>query len=522
MQTRASGSTRFELARRQAADLVDELPGGDRMLIMTSGRHPVLRTAFENDKRVLHERLAALDASDEAGQPRAALTLALSLLRHRERGRVIFLTDGAFDERIGFGAAGIDYRLVGGPASNVAISRFDVRAEVGSETRFQALVTVTSHAAQALQVPLQVSLEGRVLAEQTLALPAGASRTLVWPFEGRTSGRARARIVIDDDLAVDNEAWAVMGAGQTLRVLLLGPGNFYLESALRALPNVLLRRLARVPEEYLEEEFARHDVVVIDGLPAPALPPGAYLLVQSVPPGLPFTSDGTVTHPVVEGRGTSALLQHVDLTGLAIEAARRIRVTPQGPPLQRLFWSAETPLALAGIDRRRRFVYLGFDPAHSSFPLQVAFPLFIRQSIEWLRPGSGSDVPTQIAAGEPYAIGVPAGRREVIVSGPDNDAAVYPVEDGELLFDQTSRTGLYQYTLSDEDALQPRYFAVNIGDARESDVNPRPPPPTAEPDRRVPEQQGQVTLVLWPWLTAAALLVLVLESCLALGRLRRA
>lgn len=522
MQTRTGASSRFELARRQAAELIDDLPGEGRMLIMSSGRNPVLRSAFDDDKRVLRDALASITVSDEAGRPRAALSLALSLLRHRERGQVYFLTDGAFDEHIGFGAAKVEYRLVGGPARNVAITRFDVRAEVGSESRFQVLLTVTSHAEQPLEVPLAVSLDGQTLVEQTLRLPAGATHTEVWPFSGRAAGRARASIDIDDDLAVDNQAFAVLGAERTLRVLLLSPGSFYLESALRALPNVQLRHLAQVPAEYLEQEVARHDVTVIDRLVSPELPPGAYLLVDSVPPGLPFAGIGSVTRPVVAGRGASALLQQVDLTGLRVDEARRVRLSGEGLPLQRLFWSAETTLALAGIDRQRRFVYLGFDPSRSSFPLQAAFPLFIRQSVEWLRPGGDRVAPTQIEPGEPYAIGVPVGRHDVIVRDPDGEAVVHAVEGGELLYEQTSQTGIYQYSLSEAGGLAPRYFAVNLADGRESDINPRPLPEVDAEAPGVTPRQAQATLSLWPWLAAAALLVLVLEWCVLFGRRRHA
>ena len=522
MQAREQDASRFELARREAAALIDSLPASASLLLMSSGREPLLRTAFENDKDVLRRALAGIEVSDEAGRPQAALTLALSLLRNRERGRVVFLTDGAYDERADFGAGEIDVRLFGGPADNVAITRFDARPELGSDERFQVLITVASHATRAMTLPLRITLDEALLMEQAVELVPGESRTLVWPFRGRASGRLSASIEVDDALAVDNQAFAVMGGDETLRILLLGTDTFYLRSALGALPGVVLTQREAVPEVGLEPLLPQYDVLVIQGLPAPLLPEGSYLLVDSVPPGMPFSDSGRVTNPVVAGRGASALLEQVDLGALRIEEARRIDIDAGAADLQRLFWSSQSVLALAGIDRQRRFVYLGFDPAKSSFPLQAAFPLFIRQSVEWLRPRELRDAGAQVAAGARYTIGVPVGTREVIVRGPDNVAEVHAVTGGELVFDRSSRAGIYQYTLDRESALVQRYFAVNPGDERESAITPRVTPVADGVVAADAAEQGQVTLALWPHLLATALLVLMLEWCLVLLRRRHA
>jgi len=89
MKTRSgSGTTRFDQALAEAAAIVDGLPRNGRMLVMTSGRKAVLKTGFESDRGALRRALAQLRPGDEAGRPREALALALSLLRSREHGRI--------------------------------------------------------------------------------------------------------------------------------------------------------------------------------------------------------------------------------------------------------------------------------------------------------------------------------------------------------------------------------------------------------------------------------------------------
>ena len=143
MKTRSgSGRTRFDLALAEAANIVDGLPREGRMLVMTSGHKALLRTGFEADRDALRRALAQIRPGDEAGRPREALALALSLLRGRGEGRIYFLTDGAFDPGVDPGSPQVVFRVVGGPARNVAITRFDFRQELAAEDRFQVLMTV--------------------------------------------------------------------------------------------------------------------------------------------------------------------------------------------------------------------------------------------------------------------------------------------------------------------------------------------------------------------------------------------
>ena len=522
MQAEADGTTRFELARREAAALIGELSDDSRLLLMTSGRHAVLRSPFSADRRDLLDRLDALAPGDEAGRPREALALALSLLRHRERARVVFVTDGAFDAAPAFGNVDVEYRLVGSARDNVAITRFDARREIGSEDRFQVLVGMRSHAAETVEVPLSVTLEGQTLVEEQVSLAPGEQRTLVWPFRGRAAGRVMATLGVDDGLDADDRAYAVLGSDEPLRVLLLSAGSPYLQSVLAALPNVSVTRLPEVPPDLLAAEAGRHDVVVVDRLPLPSLPPGAWLLVESVPPGLPFHADGRVARPVVTGLGRSALLERLDAGALDIEEAVRVVLDDGAAGLQPLFWSEAGPLALAGIVDGRRVVHLAFDPARSNLPLQAAFPLFMRQVVEWLRPRLRRDSPTQFAAGETVALPVPPRFAEVVLRGPEGEASVLPAENGLLRHEQTSRAGFYQVSFGYDAGAVQRWFAVNLADESESDLRPRAAVGDTGRTTAAIDTSGRVAEPLWPWLVALALLALLAEWCLGLRRPRRA
>jgi hypothetical protein len=508
MKTRSGiGTTRFDQALAEAGAILDRLPRDGRMLVMTSGHKALLRSGFETDRGTLRRVLSQLRPADEAGRPREALALALSLLRGRDQGRVYFLTDGAFDAETNLRSPQVVVRMVGGPARNIAITRFDVRQELSSDERFQVLMTVRNYTDAPVQVPASVSLDGRTLIRHTVQIGAGDQHTSVMPFTGRALGRAIGRIDVDDDLAADNQAFATVNADTTLRVLLFTAGNFYLESVLEALPGLDLVKRDWTPSEDIHGLARSYDVVVFDGVEAPRLPPGNFLLINAVAPDLPFAAAGHVTQPDILGRGPSALIRDVDLTAVRIAQARRVVIHEQVPGMQRLFWSRETELALALLEGDVKLIYLGFDLSQSNFALQVAFPLFVSQSLEWLRPRGGDFASTHIAPGSMYAIQAASGEPRVIIRTPSGHDVPLETKGGSALFDATAEAGIYQYTVGEAT----RSFAVSLNDARESDINNRWQPGAPAEEAASAHSGAQAVVPLWPDLLALALILLAFE-----------
>jgi len=372
MRARSGSGTRLDEAKAAAAELIEGLPQGARALIMTSASKAILRSGFASNAQSLRRTLSAINATDEAGEPRDALALAASLLRSRDDGQIYFITDAAFDTDVGMSGERVQYRVVGRSARNLAITRFDFRAEPGRENRFQVLLSIHNYTDAPVTVPTSVVLERRKLFTRRVDVAANSTRTMLMPFTGKAFGRATASIEIDDDLSSDNRAYAVANASDTTHVLLFSPGNFYLQSVLSALPNVQINMATAASLENIEREARRHDVVIFDRTPAPALPAGNFLLLGALAPNLPFQATGSVIKPHIEGSGESALMQGVDLTGVRIDEALKIPLQRASAGTQRLFWSADSELALALLDEHKRVIVLGFDINRSNFALQAA------------------------------------------------------------------------------------------------------------------------------------------------------
>src|SRR3972149_4109863 len=122
------------------------------------------------------------------------------------------------------------------------------------------------------------------------ASTSGSGRTLllteVRNFGGTARGEGAAQVSIEgnDVLSADDRAVALFGRAARPRVLLVSPGNPYLEAALSVLP---VRRVDRTGEVD-PASWGGYDLVVLDRVPATTLPPGRYLIVGTVPGTLPL------------------------------------------------------------------------------------------------------------------------------------------------------------------------------------------------------------------------------------------
>lgn len=499
--------TRFAAAKREALNLINRLGDGDRMLIMSSGRHARMLSAFESDQAALRRTIEALAPTDEAGRPADALVLAQSLLREREQGRIFFVTDGAFSAPFDRPGPATEFRLVGQAADNVAVTQFEFRRAIGHADRFEVLLTVHNYTEAAVNPPVRITMNRKTLVERNLTIPAKDDKTLVIPLRGKMRGRAEVVVDLEDNLAVDNRAYAAFSTLEPRNVLLVSSGNFYLETALRALPNL---RLEVVPaSSTLPANLGKlYDIVVFDGLAPPVLTQGSYLVINASVTNLPFTVTGTIGDSAVAGKSESALVKDLDLSGVKIQQSARIAYTPEAG-VQNLFWSNDSALAMTVLNKALRVVYLGFDLSRSNFPLQAAFPLFIGRTVSWLAPTSAYDSGHQILAGDTTTLQLPAGAAEVMIASPSGEADIFPIASSVYAYTDTAKIGIYRYRAGDID----RHFAVNLNDAAESDITPRQQLANARQPPLVPTQGANVALALWPYFAWFALALVLIEWC---------
>jgi uncharacterized membrane protein len=508
MTARDVGGSRFRQAQRLAVALVDEAGRGAEVAVIEAGTQPVVRVPFTRDRDRARRAVFASEARDHPNHLGEAIRTALTLVPAVDpRVRLHVLTDGAFDpgQVREFPDPRIRWVTVGGGARNVGITQFAVRKSYAGAFDYQAFLSVTNFADERLSFPLALTIDDRTVSEQVIALDPLVKRNVVVPFTLQAGGVVRAEIGIRDDLPSDNVVYGIVPEPRKLRVLLVSPGNLFLEKALRTDPQVVLE--TKVPGEYAGG-MGGHDVVVLDSTSPAKIGAGRFVLVNSTPGDVPLESLGTMEQPVVlDWVRSHPIMRFVDLSKVGMEEALRVRPLAAG---KTLLEAVGGPLVFLLEEPQRKAVFVGFDLFRTDLPLRVAFPLILSNSLRWLHPVGLEGADLSVAAGSPFLLTVEHGVAEGTVRDPEGRVSQAEITRGALSFAQTDRVGLYTLTTGKREVR----FAANLVDATESNIRPQPLPAPPPPLAAGTGESFSFQRELWPVPVVLALLLLALEGCL--------
>lgn len=513
MRARDVPPTRFDRARAEALQVVRRLRPGQRAAVVLAAPRPLLLSPLTRDHARLRATLGAAQPWDAAGDVAGAAALAASLLPGRE-GRVLVWTDAARGPLPALPRAA--YRILGTSDDNVGIAALRLlRDPAGTE----ALVVLENTSGAPHRVPLEVLRGDAPVYRATLTLAGGERRAVAVPLAPARPGRGapeivRARILVHDALPEDDEAAAVLDPAPLPPVLLVGPGNSYLERVLALLP------VARAAEARAADPatWGAFGVVILDRVDPGPLPPGNYLLIGTVPPNVPAGASGTVPRPqIATWDRTDPVLRFVDLEGVRID--RALALAPQGG---HVLVQGPAPLVWAYEGKGIRVLLLAFSLEDSDLPLHVAFPILIANSLAWLAGGTG-----EVHAGDPVEVPA-AGAAAATLVPPDGRPLTVRAADGMLVLPPLVRAGVYRLVMPSGD----RRFAVGIGGPRSGLIRPGAAP--APPASDAPSQGGaggappapapqtpevlRTRVPLWPWLLLGALAAALGEWALATRR----
>src|SRR6185369_13463460 len=221
---------------------------------------------------------------------------------------------------------------------------------------YQAFASLVNYTGESQTFDFALAVEGQTIAEKSVTLEPNVRRSLVLPFSHTGGGNVVARVKVDDDLAADNVAYAVLPPPRKIAVLLVSPGNLFLEKVLRTDPQVSLE--VRTPDQY-QGGMGEADIVILDSVTPPRAGPGRFIFVNAVPPDVPLEVLGRIERPtIMDWDRTHPVMRHVEFAKVAIEDAMRIRPLAAGRPVVE---AVGGPLVYALEEPDRKALFVGFD-----------------------------------------------------------------------------------------------------------------------------------------------------------------
>ena len=508
------GTTRLDTAKQRALRTVETLRFMDEMTVLSVHKRPIIHSPFTNHQKSLRAAINAIQPTDVGTNLEPAIDLANAIAQTKPNPEIVIFSDfqsvseellaklnnGVSNRRSELRLATplpqkphqeIKYRLIriGEASDNVGITQFRVRKSLVNPFDYETLLRVVNASEKEKQFNVELYFQENLFDVRPYTLAPGESKSEIFSnftFEG---GKLKAILDVNDALSTDNTAYATLPKREHIPVLLVTAENPFLEKALAV--NEQIKLTVLTPAEYEvdglvedanPQEQTDYQVVIFDRYSPATLGDGNYMFIHPpAPPSALEASDTALkwdigasleTPIITEWERTHPILRHVHLENVQIGEAYRITPPATAQVLARSF---EDPVLFVDTRSDRKIVFAAIDILQSDLPLRIAFPVIIANTIQWFQQDSGiqeyylrtGEVLRQRIEPLPAADLSQTVQGSVTITGPGDETWEIPIEQNEILFDQTQRAGFYELKRSLPEATAP----IGEGDSASAAVS---------------------------------------------------
>jgi hypothetical protein len=572
--------SRLQAAKEKARTVVRAMGGDDLAMVISFADTARVVSNYTGDRRMLLQRIDSIEPSQSTTSLREALQVAAGLANPSKQigegvvatsspapPKLYIYTDGGFADVEGFSLGNLEAEFVvigppppaysppaegssaadakakvRNPSDNVAIVALQARVNDERPDVYQLFGRVHNFRAEGVETEAQLfrRTADKPTAEAVLidaiVLPIAPQSEQSFKFDLPDTGLAEleVRLTVKDALDTDNRAFAIVGNARKAQVLVVTPGNRYLQDAFNT-PTAVDRADVRfaTPEEAKSDALAREvkggrfDLVLYDGVRPDAPPEANALYFGALPPGPAYADAKTVDGPVIMDWNIShPLMRYIrDLNLVKVAKATSIELPPGATSLiERNGGTLAFTMPREGFtDAVILFPLLEGSNPQTDWVHFISFPLFLFNSVQALgnvREGTSEEItsPGHTVAlraetlGKDLQVSAPGGGSERLTRSPQ----------GSFLYNQAKTTGIYHARWEPGGSLP---FAVNLFDFRESDLAPRGLVPDGVPESQEEsykikigfnpvagtQQTKDVKQDWWKYFAGAALAVLLLE-----------
>ncbi len=398
MSTREGETTRLEQAKAQALKLIDDL-GNRQIMLVSTVRGDENAPLFTDNRAQLARYINNIPATD--GSDDFPHLIPYLVARSQKPPQIYIISDAAgFD----MGQLLEDYEnlfliKIGEETDNLAIVGLEARRNPLARQRYQIMIRARNYGVRSRRVTIETSFEDVMLDTKEVELPAGEQTTIIVAGDGGTGGTIRSRMVVDDALEVDNQAYTILRPRRDIKLLMVNVKNKHLLRALGILDRVRIIPMSKNEYQQLIEirPYTRFDVGVFYGFSPQAFLSWHNLVIDPEEgPSVPVN-----TH--VSWNQNHPIMKYLELSRVRVKRANSLKLDPQS---QVLLQAGETPLLVYDAWQRFDLFRLGFALEDSDFYLRPAFPMFLFNVLDFFSSQITPRDLVKLEVGQPYIIPV--------------------------------------------------------------------------------------------------------------------
>ncbi|MGB9856650.1 MAG: vWA domain-containing protein [Dictyoglomaceae bacterium] len=486
--------SRFESIKKEALSLLSKIPFWKPVALIIAGSKPEIVSSFTLNHNLVEKRVKDLKVLYTKNTLQEAINLSESLLPNTPKDIHIFTDGNSFFSYPSNSINNYYVHLFGKGGENVGITNAKILPK--NKRTSELFIEVSNFSNKVKSFTLEIWREGKILTQKDLNLNPKEIRKIILdiPYNGE---KIEARLNIKDQLMEDNVAYLYLPILQP-KILLISPGNPFLEKALRIVPNSYVD----VKREIIQEDFIDYDFIVFDRLIPQYVPPGKYMFIGFSPSNFNFEVLGKLSKVKIVSWEDIPIMNLVQPLNVNIESSLLVK----SQDLKPILYCEKGPIGFL-YDKNDIFaVIVAFSILDSNWYYYDSFPIFIYNIINYAlsydpqrRPGE----PIIIKESSPWIfIETPGEKKEM-----ENKL-------GLIEFSNNFKLGFYTI----KSRTKERIFTVNIFSKEESDIRPK-----LKVENLInikTKEKGIINLSLAPYFLALAFLFLFLEIIIFLGGLK--
>ena len=457
------GPSRLAAAKSAALEIIDGMRFRDEVAIVLAGSTPEVIVGMSGHAPTLRDAINTLSFSDNPTHLVAAIELGHQLLDQHPHGQIFVMTDGAIDsqdlplpsalesnasldptsvaphktQRM---ASVVEYHLFATAAANVGITQLQVRRSLIDPLGYEILASVRNASANQVACRLEFLLNDVPVdviplilkpeeiwsrAIEKTSLEGGRLEGVLTQIHGietkDVSEKTNAtKLDTLDFLSTDNNAWALLPSRKTQRVLLVSPGNLFLQKVFEANPLVEVSIRKDFPEQWPVDS-----IIVLHGNVPSILPPGNVFVIDPMGSCDQWEQGVAIENPIVtEQDKSSPLMNHIRLDNVLIPDAKQLLF--RTPP-QALAKTLSGESVYAEVQRPEgKCLVLSVNLETSDLAFRTAFPILVANSLGWFS-GSTGELQQSLPTGAVTTVTINRATRvsdDVVLNSPHGETTV--------------------------------------------------------------------------------------------------
>ncbi|QDU29835.1 hypothetical protein ETAA8_49500 [Anatilimnocola aggregata] len=552
--------TRLDAAKQQAIGLIEQMKKGDVAMLISFSNVARVEQTFTDNRRLLRQKVETIEPTNRPSDLSEALRAASGLANPGQTGdpnnpndiqtaeaqpaTMYLFTDGGFTSVPNFrlGNLQAEYvKVASAEPRNVGIVAFSTDANPEKPGQIQAFARVENFGTKDEKAVATLFLDDVELDSQNVDIPgrnpenqiSGAAGV---KFEMQTieNGVLRLELAIKDDLVEDNRASTVVNLPQPAKVLLVTPGNDALELALATDEATKMAAIVTKPPSYLDEKVYQDaaadgafDLIIYDQCMPKQMPSCNTLFIGRLPPYEGWQA-GPKNYPALvrDVNQLHPLTQLIQMDNVMIVEAAPITGPPGSASLMEAYiGQGETAefksVFVVGPRAGYEDAVLGFEiygrnekgetTVNTDWERRRSFPVFVLNAVKYLGGVRTGLAMPSIKPGSPATLRTLTPVPQIWVKPPRGSETTVPRESqNQYVFTRTDELGTY--AVRDGSAAKvSQKFAVNLFDARESNLVPREKIDIGSEEVKAQTSKQVSRQELWRWLLLGAIGLLIFE-----------